>query len=36
VIERTTITPFDDVESSQLEIGIRINANGAPDALVDE
>jgi len=36
VIERTSIPPFDDVESAQLEIGIRIDANGAPDAFVDE
>jgi hypothetical protein len=35
-LERTTIPPFDDAESAQLEIGIRIDANGAPDAFVDE
>jgi TIR domain-containing protein len=35
-LERASIPPFDDVESAQLEIGIRIDANGAPDAFVDE
>ena len=35
-LERATIPPFDDVESAQLEIGIRIDASGVADAFVDE
>ena len=35
-LERASIPPFNDAESAELEIGIRIDANGVPDAFVDE
>jgi len=35
-LERASIPPFDDVESAELEIGIKIDANGVADAFVDE
>ena len=35
-LERASVPPFNDAESAELEIGIRIDAAGVPNAFVDE